>query len=81
MASGFNVTFHFTRDVLKALIKHAMSQRSQCIQGKCKDMATAVSSPSNAEIVEDMKGAVAEFLEIEISISPLSILRNTELII
>ncbi|GIY11608.1 a disintegrin and metalloproteinase with thrombospondin motifs adt-1 [Caerostris darwini] len=35
----------------------------QCIQGKCKNIATAVSSPSNAEIVEDMKGAVAEFLE------------------
>ncbi|CAL1295322.1 unnamed protein product [Larinioides sclopetarius] len=34
-----------------------------CIQGKCKEATNVSSSPSNAEIVEDMKGAVAEFLD------------------
>ncbi|KAG8196496.1 hypothetical protein JTE90_012312 [Oedothorax gibbosus] len=34
-----------------------------CIQGKCTEMTTLATSASNAEIVEEMKGAVNEFLD------------------
>ncbi|XP_015922628.1 A disintegrin and metalloproteinase with thrombospondin motifs adt-1 [Parasteatoda tepidariorum] len=48
-----------------ALEGSSCANGKQCIQGKCVELtsSSSLSSPSNAEIVEDMKGAVAEFLD------------------